>query len=232
MQSSSWRCCDVYPAIVRQDEALHAGCWACPALQRASKSTDPGNRSTGALEVPKQISEKSSPELLRLKEEDVISSNDRVHHRLPFFRRRSRPSHPMPPSNRATCARCTSANNTTPASCLSMPPSMAANRASGSTPASFSTRTFAWSLSFTAKLIFGRKLLASMSPDPRATTPWARGPIHGRLVIGRIGENGKPFLVGDRFESSVGEEGKLFLHIVPSPWSVLLISVVSTCAFT
>jgi len=38
-------------------------------------------------------------------------------------------------------------------------------------------------------------------------------------LIGRIGENGKTFLIGDRFEGSATEEGKLYLLIVPSPWN-------------
>lgn len=36
-------------------------------------------------------------------------------------------------------------------------------------------------------------------------------------LIGKIGENGKAFLIGDRYEGSANEEGKLYLQIVPSP---------------
>lgn len=38
-------------------------------------------------------------------------------------------------------------------------------------------------------------------------------------LVGRIGTNGKVFLVGERFEGQPSEEGKLFFHIVPSPWN-------------
>jgi len=38
-------------------------------------------------------------------------------------------------------------------------------------------------------------------------------------LIGRIGDNGKAFLIGDRYEGSASEEGKLYLQIVPSPWN-------------
>jgi len=38
-------------------------------------------------------------------------------------------------------------------------------------------------------------------------------------LIGRIGENGKAFYIGDRFEGPATEEGKLYLQIVPSPWN-------------
>jgi hypothetical protein len=37
-------------------------------------------------------------------------------------------------------------------------------------------------------------------------------------LLGRVGENGSPFLVGDSYEGSPGE-GRVFLHIVPSPWN-------------
>jgi len=38
-------------------------------------------------------------------------------------------------------------------------------------------------------------------------------------LIGRIGENGKAFLIGERYEANISEEGRLFLLIVPSPWN-------------
>jgi hypothetical protein len=37
-------------------------------------------------------------------------------------------------------------------------------------------------------------------------------------LIGRIGENGEPFVVGDRYDGSSDREGKLYLQIVPSPY--------------
>jgi hypothetical protein len=49
----------------------------------------------------------------------------------------------------------------------------------------------------------------------------AAGP-GGRLpgaLLGRIGENGKAFVIGERWEEVPSEEGKLYLHIVPSPWN-------------
>jgi hypothetical protein len=38
-------------------------------------------------------------------------------------------------------------------------------------------------------------------------------------LIGRIGETGKPFLIGDKYEARPSERGKLYLHIGPSPWT-------------
>ena len=50
-------------------------------------------------------------------------------------------------------------------------------------------------------------------------------PTHANLrtysgaLFGRVGEGGDAFYIGDRFEGAPGREGKLFLHIVPSPWN-------------
>jgi len=45
------------------------------------------------------------------------------------------------------------------------------------------------------------------------------GAFMAGALIAKIGAAGKPFLVGDRYEGTPSEEGRLFLHIVPSPWN-------------
>jgi hypothetical protein len=45
--------------------------------------------------------------------------------------------------------------------------------------------------------------------------PGAFGP--GSLV-GKIGENGTPFLIGEKYEGKASTSGKLYLHISPSSW--------------
>lgn len=40
----------------------------------------------------------------------------------------------------------------------------------------------------------------------------------GGTLLGRIGTNGKVFVIGERYEGQPTEEGRLYLHIVPSPW--------------
>jgi hypothetical protein len=37
-------------------------------------------------------------------------------------------------------------------------------------------------------------------------------------LLGKIGDDGQPFIIGELYEGSPGRDGKLFLHIVPSPW--------------
>jgi hypothetical protein len=38
-------------------------------------------------------------------------------------------------------------------------------------------------------------------------------------LLGRIGENGEPFVIGDSYDGAPTRDGKLYLHIVPSPWN-------------
>jgi len=42
---------------------------------------------------------------------------------------------------------------------------------------------------------------------------------YGGMLIAKIGEDGDPFLVTDRCEIKSEAEGKLYLHIGPSPWN-------------
>jgi hypothetical protein len=44
----------------------------------------------------------------------------------------------------------------------------------------------------------------------------AGGPHLPGMLLGRVGENGKVFVVGSRFDGAATEEGKLYLRIVPS----------------
>lgn len=51
------------------------------------------------------------------------------------------------------------------------------------------------------------------------STPGKGGTHMAGSLLGRVGDAGKVFLVGERYEGVPGEEGKVFLHIVPSPWN-------------
>jgi hypothetical protein len=39
------------------------------------------------------------------------------------------------------------------------------------------------------------------------------------MLVGRIGEDGTPFVIGDRYSGRPARVGKLYLHIGPSPWN-------------
>ena len=49
---------------------------------------------------------------------------------------------------------------------------------------------------------------------------WVDGPIRASpgTLIGRVGEGGDTFLIGDRFDGPVDREGKLYLQIISSPY--------------
>ena len=46
-----------------------------------------------------------------------------------------------------------------------------------------------------------------------------RGAHFSGTLLGRIGETGEVFVVGDRYQATPGREGKLYLQIVPNPWN-------------
>jgi hypothetical protein len=51
------------------------------------------------------------------------------------------------------------------------------------------------------------------------STPGKGGTHMAGSLLGRIGESGKVFVVGDRYEGTPNEDGRIFFHIVPSPWN-------------
>jgi hypothetical protein len=54
----------------------------------------------------------------------------------------------------------------------------------------------------------GQKIAGPISPQ-----------MYGGMLIGKIGEDGEPFVIGDRYDGNPEREGKLYLHIGPSPWN-------------
>jgi hypothetical protein len=51
------------------------------------------------------------------------------------------------------------------------------------------------------------------------TTAGKGGVFMAGTLVGRIGESGKAFIVGEQYEGTPVQEGKLYLHVVPSPWN-------------
>jgi hypothetical protein len=58
---------------------------------------------------------------------------------------------------------------------------------------------------------------------PVAAGRKVNGPInnqtYGGMLLGKIGEDGEPFTIGERYEGMPETQGKLYLHIGPSPWN-------------
>ncbi len=38
------------------------------------------------------------------------------------------------------------------------------------------------------------------------------------VLLGRVGDKGREFVIGEKFEGKPGEQGKLYLRIVSGPW--------------
>jgi hypothetical protein len=45
------------------------------------------------------------------------------------------------------------------------------------------------------------------------------GQFMAGALVGKIGENGKTFYIGERYEGTSNEEGRLYVQIIPSPWN-------------
>jgi hypothetical protein len=60
--------------------------------------------------------------------------------------------------------------------------------------------------------------IVAMVPGRKIGGP-INGQMYGGALIGRIGEDGEPFTIGERYEGTPEAQGKLYLHIGPSPWN-------------
>jgi hypothetical protein len=53
----------------------------------------------------------------------------------------------------------------------------------------------------------------------RIGRPMIAGQGNGGALMGKIGDSGAPFHIGERKNLSAEQGGKLYLHIIPSPWN-------------
>jgi hypothetical protein len=53
----------------------------------------------------------------------------------------------------------------------------------------------------------------------RGGRPMLAGQGNGGALMGKIGDSGPPFQIGERKKLTSDQGGKLYLHIVPSPWN-------------
>jgi hypothetical protein len=57
------------------------------------------------------------------------------------------------------------------------------------------------------------------TPKGYSNMPQAPAKFASGCLVGRIGDSGTQFLLGDKFDGSANASGKLYLHIVPSLWN-------------
>jgi hypothetical protein len=61
------------------------------------------------------------------------------------------------------------------------------------------------------------------TPGQYMTTPKGYGnavppAFSAGSLVGKVGENGTPFLIGEKYDGKASASGKLYLHIIPSHW--------------
>jgi hypothetical protein len=202
-------------------ELVQVGHFAFPSLQRASRSGDQ-EVAYRAVSLIKQISERVSPELLRLREEDVIHTAEftiigrinaqslkahsphfgEVNLKLSELRMMHLRQHG---GKQELIVDATKHGSALDQWCDTGIVVDAAQR-----------------VSIQAE---GQVDLWPQGPGQYVAIPKGYntagkgGQFLAGALIGKIGENGKSFLIGDRYDGTAAEEGKLYLQIVPSPWN-------------
>ncbi len=208
-----------------RDEAVkhlvHYGPLAYPFLQRASRNLDPevSQRATGVI---RRIAEKTNPENLRIKEDDYIQTIEfpitgRILH--PVLRVHSAHFGDLSlklADLRTLFVRGNNSDNELVVDAAKY----------GSAGDQWFDSGFIVDASQRLFIVGeGQVDLWPQGPGQYIATPKGYstagkgGTFMAGALIGRIGDSGKAFLVGERYEGVPGEEGKLLLQIVPSPWN-------------
>lgn len=208
-----------------RDEAVkhlvHYGPLAYPFLQRASRNPDPevSQRATGVI---KRITEKTAPENLRIKEDDFVQTIEfpitgRVMH--PTIKAHS--THFGELSLKLSDLRTLFVRGTTGDSELVVDATKY-----GSAPDQWLDTGVIVDPS--QRLIIvgeGQVDLWPQGPGQYLTGPKGYstagkgGNFMAGALLAKVGETGKAFVVGERYEGAPTEEGKVYLQIVPSPWN-------------
>jgi hypothetical protein len=202
-------------------DLLQAGHWAYPSLQRASRSQD---RETAqrASQVLKQLSDKLPPDLLRLREDDTIYTRDfTVVGRIVSPTLKAHSTHFGAMALRLSDLRTLHVRHQTGTSELTVDATK-----HGSDPGQWLDTGI--NVDPSQKLVIlsnGSVDLWPQGPGQYMATPKGYnttgkgGVFMAGSLVARVGETGKAFCVGERYEGTPSEEGRLFLHIVPSPWN-------------
>lgn len=202
-------------------DLLEAGHFAFPALQRASKSGDQ-EVAYRAASIMKQISERTLPELLRLREQDVIHTDeftvigkitsDTIKAHSPHFGQV-----PLKLSELRTLhvRRQDSKLNLV----------VDAAKHGSALDQWRDTNIMVDTGQRLAITSDGQVDIWPQGPGQYMTTPKGYntagkgGQFMAGALVGKIGETGKVFLIGERHDGTASEEGKLYLQIIPSPWN-------------
>ncbi len=200
---------------------LQVGHWAYPSLQRASRSPDleVAQRAAGVL---KQMSEKLPNDLLKIKEDDVIHTSD-----FTIVGRITQPTLKAhnPYFGEVSVKVCDLRVLTIRHRNSSEEFVVDASKHGSSLDQWLDTGVVVDSSSRMVLQSDGQVDLWPQGPGQYMATPKGfntagrGGQFQAGALVAKIGEQGKPFLVGERFDSVVAEEGRLFFQIIPSPWN-------------
>jgi len=213
---------DVYKERVSASKDLvQAGHLAFPMLQRASRSTDQ-EVAVRATSLMKQISERVSPDLLKLREDDVITTAEfTVTGKIVSQTIKANSPHFGDVNLKLSELR------------------MLHMRQNGGKlelvvdAAKHGSSLDQW-LDTGVTVDGGQRVCVNsdgnvdlwpqgpgqyMAAPKGYNTAGKGGQFMAGALIAKVGENGKPFYVGDRYEGTAPEDGRLYLMIVPSPWN-------------
>lgn len=203
-------------------DLLEAGHFAYPFLKKVSEDRSDAELANRVTGVMKRIVDKCAPELLRLKERDVIHTTD-----FPIIGRLVDPTIKAHSAHFGDITLKLSDVRTIHGRAGGGERAVTIDAAKhGSAPDQWldtgATVDTTVRLLVTAE---GQVDIWPQGPGQYVTTPKGYttagkgSPFMAGALVGRIGENGKQFLLGERYDGTPAEEGKLFIHVVPSPWN-------------
>ena len=202
-------------------ELVQVGHFAFPSLQKASKSSDQ-EVSYRAVSLIKQITERTSPELLKLREEDVIHTAEfTVIGKITAQTLKAHSPHFGEVALKLSELRTMHVRQHGGKSDLVVD-AIKHGSALDQWCDTGVTVDAAQRVVVTSE---GQVDLWPQGPGQYIAAPKGYntagkgGQFMAGALVGKIGENGKAFYVGERFEGVVNEEGKLYLQIIPSPWN-------------
>jgi hypothetical protein len=202
-------------------ELVQVGHFAFPSLQKASRSSD-SEVSYRAASLIKQISERVSPDLLKMREEDLIQTTEfTVTGRIMSQSLKAHSPHFGDVALKLSELRTMQVRQHGGKSDLVLD----AAKHGSALEQWCDTGVIVDAAQRILVTGDGQIDLWPQGPGQYLAMPKGfntagkGGQFMAGALVGRIGETGKAFYVGDRFEGVVNEEGKLYLQIVPSPWN-------------
>ncbi len=202
-------------------DLVQAGHFAFLSLQKASKSGDQ-EVSSRAVYIMKQISEQVSPDLLKLREEDVIHTTEfPVIGKITSQTLRAHSPHFGDVSLKLSELRTMHVRSRGGKAELVVDASKHGSALDQWLDTGITIDT-GQRMVITSE---GQVDLWPQSPGQHTAFPKGYntagkgGQFMAGALIGRVGENGKSFYIGDSFNGTTNEEGRFFLQIIPSPWN-------------